>query len=203
MTPGSIAKLAILLQEHGVQSQMEVHPADSTYFTLYRVYLLLCNTVVYLTKTAAIFFYYASRQSTSHTSTSTSVGLPGRVNLSTMTQGEQQTVQSVSAVPNGGHQPNNALSSVQAIATQHQQTLESSRDDYMLLCSDDNSWLTTRDDLNVSQIRSDRELFDAFQSRLKERKRWARRFASLKSIQRISFVKVSNFLYLCYIVCKE
>jgi hypothetical protein len=184
-TPGSIAKLAILLQEHGVQSRLEVHPADSVYFKLYYLYLLLCNTVVYLTKTAATFFHYASKQYRSHTLASTFTGLPGRVNLSTMTQDEQQNVQSVSAVPNSGHQPIDASCTIQTTATQHQQTPEGSRNDYMLLCSDEKGWLTTRDDLNVSLIRSDRELFNSFQSRLKTRKHWARRFASLRTIQRI------------------
>jgi hypothetical protein len=126
-----------------------------------------------------------------------------QVESSTITQDEQQTVQSGSAVPNVGNQPSNALSSIKTTITQHQQTLEGSQNDYMLLCSDDKRWLTTRDDLNVSQIRSDRGLFDSFASRLKTRKRWARRFASLKTIQRISFVKVSNSLYLCYNVCNR
>lgn len=173
---------------------------DSVFSKLYHLYLPIRNTVVYLTKTATMFFHYAPRQSSSHPSSSISTGLPGQVRSSTMTQSRRQTVQPVSTVPNVGYQPNNAS---QTTATQHQQALAGSQNDYMLLCSDEKGWLTTREDLNVSQMKSDRELFGAFQSRLKLRKHWTRRFASLKTVQRISFVKVSNPLCLHCDVCDQ
>lgn len=170
-----------------------MRPTGSKFFRLIYPYLMLRNMLVSLLKLATVFLHYASRQSTTHPATSITTEPPSQATSSGTTQGVQETKHSVRAVPTISYQLRNPSKSVQAIATQHQPSSTDSQNDYMLLCSDESGWLTTRDELNVSQIRSDRELFDSFQSVLKSRKCWARRFASLKTIQRISFVKVNGF----------
>ena len=101
-------------------------------------------------------------------------------------------MQLTGTLPDSGPQPTNRSEVNQTTATQRPQRPESSVNDYMLLCSDEKGWLTTWEDLDVSYITSDKELFESIQSRLEWRRRWTRRFASLKSVQRISFVKVSD-----------
>jgi len=66
------------------------------------------------------------------------------------------------------------------------------RNNFILLCSDRGDWLTTRDDFDVTNIRSDQQLFRAFRHRRGLRKPWLRRLLGLTTIQRISFVKASN-----------
>jgi hypothetical protein len=180
-----------------------MRPTDSGFFRLLHSYLMLRNTVVSLIKIATTFLHYTSMQSTTHPSTSTPTGLPGQASSCDTTQGGQQTERSVSAVPTVGYQLSNPSGFTQTAAAQHQHSSTDSQHDYMLLCSDESGWLTTREELNVSQIRSDKELFDSFESILRSRKCWARRFASLKTIQRISFVKVSGSSYLRHDNCKQ
>lgn len=167
------------------------------------LYLPLRNAVFYSITTAAIYLHHMFSQSSSRPSTSIPTGLPAQVISPITTQSGQQTAQPVSAAPNVGYQPTNAPGSNQTATAQQQQTLAGSRNDYMLLCSDDKGWLTSRKDMNVSQIRSDRELFELFRSLLNRRKSWARRFVNLKTIQRISFVKVSSASYLLRDNCNE
>jgi hypothetical protein len=69
--------------------------------------------------------------------------------------------------------------------------LTSSNQNFIVLCSNDSRWLTTREDLNVASIRSNNELFQAFRLCLRRRGNWARRMLSLQSVQRVTFVKVS------------
>jgi hypothetical protein len=178
-----------------------MRPTDSNFFRLLRLYLRLRNTVVSLFRTTT-FIHYASRRSTTHPSTSTPTGIPGQASSWDTAQGGHQIKQSVSAVQTVSYKLNNPSGSTQTTATQYQQSSTDSQNDYMLLCSDESGWLTTCNELNVSQMRSDRELFDSFQSLLRSRKCWARRFASLKTIQRISFVKVSVSSHLHHDMCK-
>jgi hypothetical protein len=94
----------------------------------------------------------------------------------------------------GGDLTRSAFDTSPTAMTQPPFTPLNIRNDFMLLCSDDKGWLTSRDDLNASQIRSDSELFNAFRLRLYQRKNWVHWSLSLKSIQRISFVKVGRLL---------
>jgi hypothetical protein len=187
-----MTKLARLLQESGIESQLEMCPIESVFAKLCHLYLPLRNTIVHSTNTAIIFFHYVSGQSRSRSSTPVSTKLSGPISSSIENQSGLQTGQSVGAVSNVGSDSSEVAGATQTTATQQQQTLPSSRKDYILLCSDERGWLTTWEDLDVSQIRSDRELFELFRSRVNGRNHWTRRFTSLKTIQRISFVKVSN-----------
>ena len=166
---------------------------------LYYFYLPLRNAAVHLISSATRFFHYASGQSFSRPSTPVSTGLPGNPNSSTMTQSRQRTTLPANTVPNLGYQPNNASVSAQT-ATTHQ-PLTGSQNDYILLCSDEKRWLTTWEDLDVTQIKSDRELFEQFRTRLNRRKPWVHRCFSLKTIQRIDFVKASKYSCLPCNIC--
>jgi hypothetical protein len=179
-----------------------MRPTDFKLFRLIRSFLMLRNTVVSLVKMATTFLHYVSRQSTTQPSTSTPSGPLGQPTSFDTTQDGKKTKKSVSAVPTVGYQLSSPSGSTRTTATEHQQPSTDSQNDYISLCSDETGWLTTRDELNVSRIRSDRELFDSFKSLLRSRKCWARRFASLKTIQRISFVKVSSVLYFYTGICK-
>jgi hypothetical protein len=169
-----------------------MRPTDFKFFRLIHSYLMLRNTVVSLIRIATKFLHYASRQSTTHPFMSTPTGPLGQATSFDMSQGGKQTKQLVSAVSTVGYQLSSPSGSTHTTATQHQQSSTDSQNDYILLCSDEPGWLTTRDELSVSQIRSDRELFDSFKSLLRSRKCWDRRFVSLIAIQRISFVKVNS-----------
>jgi hypothetical protein len=169
-----------------------VCPVDSVFTKLCHLFLPLRNAIVHLANTAVIFFHYASMQSHSRSSTSASANLSGPTNSSIENKSVLPTVNSASVVSNVGHESSKVAAPTQTTATQQQQTPPGSRKDYILLCSDERGWLTTWEDLDVSQIRSDRELFELFRSRVNGKNHWTRRFTSLKTIQRISFVKVSN-----------
>jgi hypothetical protein len=173
-----------------------MRPAESRTFKLYHLYLLCRNMFIHNTNTAGKSIRNVSRLSMSHPSTSISTKLPGQTNSFPMPEGGQNTAQSTSITPNIGSQPSSASGSIQTTTTQRQHPLKGSQNDHMLLCADEQGWLTTREDLNVSQIRSDRELFGSFQKQIKRRKSRVHRFVSLRTIQRISFVKVSNSLHL-------
>jgi hypothetical protein len=160
------------------------------------LYLPLRNTVVHLVNSAARFCHYASGQTLSRPSTLVSPGPPGNPIPSTTTQSKQRTALPANAVPNLQRKTSNV--SVSAQNTTTQQVPTGSRNDYILLCSDERRWLTTWEDLNVTETKSDRELFEQFHTRLNRRKRWIRRCVSLKTIQRISFVKVSEYSCLHY-----
>jgi hypothetical protein len=182
----------MLLQESGIKSQVEVCPTESVSTKLYHLYLPLRNAFVHLTNTAILLWHYASGQDRSRPSTSGSTNLSRPISSSIETESGPQTVPSVNAMSNIGLEPSKAAGDARTTAMQQTNTLPGSQKDYVLLCSEERGWLTTWEDLDVSKIRSDKELFEIFRRRVNERSHWARRFASLKTIQRISFVKVSK-----------
>jgi hypothetical protein len=65
--------------------------------------------------------------------------------------------------------------------------------DYLLLCIDDSEDLTTRDDLDLTTrpVVSDQQLFSLFRTRYFSRRNWIHKYFSLKSLQSVTFVKVS------------
>lgn len=82
---------------------------------------------------------------------------------------------------------------VQIAATSNsERTLGTVLNDFMLLCINDERWLTTREDLNVTEppILSDEQLFQEIRKRYFARFSYLRLKLSLKSVQRITFVKV-------------
>lgn len=174
------------------------------YCSVYALYTFRYVTrLSILLKKAKIFYHCVSTKSSTHPSTSTPTQTGGQISSSVIPHSGQQTVQIASATTMANSQSSNTAGSTptQITATQQQQTPASSHNDYILMCSDENGWLTTREDLKVSQIKSDRELFELFHSRLNRRKSWGRRFANLKTIQRISFVKVGDHLHLYHDTC--
>lgn len=156
------------------------------------MYLLLRNMVVHLANTGVVSFHFASMQSRSRSSVSLSTNSSGPTSLSIENQAGLSTAKSANIVSNVGYEFSKMAAPIQTTAMQQQQIPPKSRKDYILLCSDERGWLTTWKDLDVSQIKSDSELFELFRSRVNGRHHWTRRFTSLKTIQRISFVKVSN-----------
>jgi hypothetical protein len=66
------------------------------------------------------------------------------------------------------------------------------RDDFLLLCINDSRYLITRKDLNVAQIVSDQQLFAAIRQEYMSRRGHLVHALSIKSVQRITFVKVSS-----------
>lgn len=187
-----MTKLSRLLRENGIESQLEVSPIDSVFAKLYHMYLPLRNMVVHLANTGVMFFHFVLMQIRSRSSVSVSTNSSGPTSLSIENQGGLSTAKSANIVSNVGHDSSKMAAPIQTTAMQQQQTPPKSRKDYILLCSDERSWLTTWKDLDVSQIKSDSELFEMFRSQVNGRHHWTRRFTSLKTIQRISFVKVSN-----------
>jgi hypothetical protein len=186
-----------LLEANGVQSQVELRPNESRTFELYHSYLLCRNMFVHATNTARKFFIRnVYRLNMSRPSTSIPTKLPSQTNSFPLPEGGQNTSQSTNIVPNIGYQPSSVSGSIQTTTTQHQHPLKRSHNDNMLLCADEQGWLTTWEDLDVSQIKSDKELFGSFQKQITRRKSRIHRFASLRTIQRISFVKVSYSLHL-------
>ncbi|KAF4628030.1 hypothetical protein G7Y89_g10120 [Cudoniella acicularis] len=61
--------------------------------------------------------------------------------------------------------------------------------DYVLLCINDSKFLITRDDLDLTAVVSDQQLFKCFRTRYFSRRNWIQRALSLKSLQNIIFVK--------------
>jgi hypothetical protein len=69
----------------------------------------------------------------------------------------------------------------------------SNRDDFLLLCINDSSYLTTRNDLNVAPVVSDQQLFRIIRQQYVSRRKRLTNLVSFKSIQQITFVKVSFY----------
>jgi len=65
-------------------------------------------------------------------------------------------------------------------------------EDFLLLCMRAKRFLTSRHDLGLAGIIRDRDLFKAVRCEYKARVRWARRQFSLRTAQRMSFVKVRH-----------
>jgi hypothetical protein len=143
--------------------------------------------------------HYTSTQNPSGTSASTSVEPPRQVGSSTV----RQSVQAIGNLPNASNQSSNTSASNPTTTVQYQQLSADPLHDYMLLCSDEKGWLTTREDMDVTEIKSDRQLFDTFRSRIANRRRWTHRFVSLRSIQHISFVKVSGSSCISCNICNK
>lgn len=178
------------LQQSGVNSIPEVISGPSTLSQISSIYLPIRNMMVYLIVSTRRFYYYASGQSLSLSSNPAPATLPSSSGSSTTTQSKQQIVQPNNAVLVSAPKP--GVAPVTAVNATTQQTTGSSSN-YILLCSDEKRWLTTWEDLNVTEIKSDKELFGRFRAQLSRRKRWVGHFISLKTIQRISFVKVNNY----------
>jgi hypothetical protein len=64
------------------------------------------------------------------------------------------------------------------------------RDDFLLLCINDSRYLITRKGINVSRIVSDQQLFAAIRQEYMSRRGHLVHMLSIKSVQRITFVKV-------------
>lgn len=177
------------LKVNGIWSHAQPHSTTTWTLKLYDLYLLLRNLA-----------NYVDHKITTHVSAANSrapgsAAVLGQTDSSLTTQTGNNTAHTSNTLPNHGPQYTGLSGSSQTVPPPPQPTLPTSKSDYMLLCSDDMGWLTTREDLNVSPISSDRELFDAFRHLIKRRKRWAHLFLSLKSIQRISFIKVSRIFH--------
>lgn len=106
---------------------------------------------------------------------------------------QQKSTQPTGAISNISQNTSNTPGPIPNTVAHHLRSSNSSVDDFMLLCSDEKGWLTTRDDLNVSNVKSDKELFKIFRSRLRGRKSRTHRLISLRNIQRISFVQVKLY----------
>jgi hypothetical protein len=65
--------------------------------------------------------------------------------------------------------------------------------DYVLLCINDSKLLVTRDDLDLTPVVSDKQLFTCFRTRYFPRRNWSHKVISLKSLQNITFVKVNGY----------
>lgn len=83
------------------------------------------------------------------------------------------------------------------------------RDDFILLCFNDSRYLITRKDLNVAPIVSDQQLFAVIRQEYMRRRGHLVRMLSIKSVQRITFVKVvlkldysSNYCQLTIIIVR-
>lgn len=63
--------------------------------------------------------------------------------------------------------------------------------DYILLCFKVSKFFKRRHDLRLTGITRDRELFEGFRNAYKTNFRWTHRTFSLRSVQKIKFVKVS------------
>lgn len=179
-------RLAVRLRQEGIRIELE--PRSLNGFVAYsRTKLLIMRIRNLISTLRPTALAAGAAQVPIGTQSSSSTSLPfTRAPGATATTG-QSTLTRLPAL----QQPTGSAGGT-ALSTIGQPTPASPnvRDDYMLLCSDDKGWLTNRYDLKVSQIRSDRELFDVFRFRLYQSKNWVRRICSLKSIQRISFVKV-------------
>ena len=64
--------------------------------------------------------------------------------------------------------------------------------DFILLCFRVKTYLQRRHDLRLTGITRDRELFEGLREAYAANFRWARRMLSLKSVQKINFVKVGT-----------
>lgn len=184
--PGAVARLADLLRVNGVRSRVKLRLSHHRGLWMYRLCLLIWNVVHHHIKALGIlpkvfmlpfkimglfikavglyfevlrlFFEAVSTLSTSHSATPVPVGPSGQSNPLPVASGGQNTAQSTNPVPNIVYHPNGAPVTTQAVATQYQQPPPSPRNDYMLLCAHDQRWLATREDLDVAQIKSDRQL---------------------------------------------
>jgi hypothetical protein len=67
--------------------------------------------------------------------------------------------------------------------------------DYVLLCINDSKLLVTRDDLDLTPIVSDQQLFTCFRTRYFSRRNWIHKVISLRSLQNITFVKVNDIFF--------
>jgi hypothetical protein len=67
------------------------------------------------------------------------------------------------------------------------------RDDFLLLCINDSSYLTTRNDINVAPVVSDQQLFRTIRQQYFSQRNRLAGLISFKSIQRITFVKVRYY----------
>lgn len=73
--------------------------------------------------------------------------------------------------------------------------------DYVLLCINDSKLLVTRDDLDLTPVVSDQQLFTCFRTRYFPRRNWIHKVISLKSLQNITFVKVNAYFLRSHIPC--
>jgi hypothetical protein len=191
--PGSVAKLADRLQEIGINANVEVGPVESVPLGLHLFYLSLCNSFVHMNQSITAFIHRSIRLKSAQPSATVPTGTQSTIAKPRKAKVPQQKANqpSPSTTLNVGHQ-NIASGSISNVAAQNQQPLTNPDHDYMILCSDESGWLTSREDVNVSNIKSDKELFGVFRNRVHRRHSRTHRFASLKTIQQISFVEVSD-----------
>jgi hypothetical protein len=77
----------------------------------------------------------------------------------------------------------------------------SNRDDFLLLCFNDSSYLTTRNDINVAPVVSDQQLFHIIRQQYFSRRKRLVSLISFKSIQQITFVKVGFYDKINLLIC--
>jgi hypothetical protein len=183
-----MTSLAYRLQENGLQTRLEIFPTDSVSSRSRHVYV---DTVFVLIRAAERLFKFPLSQPPSST---LRTNLPAQIGLQTMTQNDililQPATEMSNTGPNTDDQANNASCFTQNAPAHPEALSTGSGREYILMCSDEKQWLTTREDLDVSEIKSDCQLFSSFRSRIHARKSRLGRLASFKTIGRISFVKV-------------
>lgn len=191
--PGSIAELANRLRQIGIKANVEVDPVESVPVGLHLLYLSVRNSFVHMNQIITTFIHCSFGFKSVQPSITVPTGNSNTITPPKQAKVLQQKVSQPppSKTPDTRHQ-NKASGSTSSAAVQHQQISTNSDNDYMILCSDDRGWLTTREDVNVSNIKSDEELFGVFRNQLHGRYSWTRRFASLRTVQKISFVKVRD-----------
>jgi hypothetical protein len=114
--------------------------------------------------------------------------------LGTLTMKAAQISQSSSKQPSGQSSSSDLQSqAAPAVASASRTVRNRVTADYLLLCIDDSEDLTTRDDLDLTTrpIVSDQQLFSLFRTRYFSRRNWIHKYFSLKSLQSVTFVKVS------------
>jgi hypothetical protein len=209
---GSIDELAKRLEDAGVSTSLEpLGLSDPFVDTIKMLFVTLIifftNLFVDLDK---IFRGRASDDQVGKISTkiqakpagnTSSPASPQDISLGTLTIKGAQISQSSSKKPSGQSSSTDLQSqAAPAVASASRTVRNRVTADYLLLCIDDSEDLTTRDDLDLTTrdeasgqipVVSDQQLFSLFRTRYFSRRNWIHKYFSLKSLQSVTFVKVS------------
>lgn len=196
LVPSSMQRYVDELREDGFIAEMSAIDAEAKELEAVKTALLSTHASI-CTGITSLWSAMSKHTSSTTSLASQPPSLPPFPATSTAGQASNQpphqiTPQNNSQIVSGAAQPTTSQATTQA---NQQTTSQNNQDDkkrFLVLCLKKGIYHRYRKHLDVTNIKSDQELFTEMQQEYSVERNWAKKWLSLKSVKSITFVVVSS-----------